>query len=53
MNSYYVKRPTGCAWWREVRIAWLTFLRDTSLPMSPHTPEIVRKLNQLESERKS
>ena len=38
---------------REWLIWWNTFKRDTSLPTSPYLPEIVLKLNQLESERKS
>ena len=38
---------------RELLIAWNTFLRNTSKPMSPYLPQIVLKLNKLIQERKS
>lgn len=34
------------------RLAWLRFLRDTSLPMSPYLPAIVLKINRIEQRRK-
>ena len=36
---------------RHALIVWNTFLRDTSNPMSPYLPAIVRRLNELEKEK--